>query len=80
MVAGFFLSDTYSMLPWTMFGLTAAISALPPDEPAKPQRPLRKPRVPERSTVYDGTPGAATRLGKSLRPGRRARPTAGGDT
>jgi O-antigen ligase len=83
MVAGFFLSDTYSMLPWTMFGLAAAISALPANEPARPERPerpLRKPRVPERSTVYEGTPRAATRLGRALRAGRRVRPKTGGDS
>lgn len=31
MVAAFFLSDAYSMLPWTIFGLVTAISALPND-------------------------------------------------
>lgn len=42
MVSGFFLSDAYSSLPWVIFGLTAAISALPMEEPRIPKPPHRK--------------------------------------
>lgn len=46
MVAAFFLSDAYSMLPWVISGLAAAISALPPNEPAaQPPSPRRGSRT-----------------------------------
>jgi O-antigen ligase len=42
MVSGFFLSDTYSMLPWIIFGLAAAISATPGEKSSEPKPSRRK--------------------------------------
>lgn len=74
MVSGFFLSDSYSILPWTIFGLTAAVSAIPVERPEESHPGPRKPRnLPQPKSSERSTPSAA-RLGKSTRAGRRAGP------
>ncbi len=77
MVSGFFLSDSYTMLPWTMFGLTAALSAVPVEQPeqlGQPKRRRPKLRTPARSRDSDGSTHSPNRLGKFLPIGRHARP------
>lgn len=77
MVAGFFLSDAYSMLPWVMFGLTAAMSALPPEPAAVPRQPVRKPRSPPKQDPVaepERVPRTWRDVGKLLLPGRFSRP------
>lgn len=69
MVAGFFLSDAYSMLPWVMFGLTAAISALPIAQPAQP-KPARKARKQDDVANPAHVPRTWRNVGKLLVPGR----------
>jgi O-antigen ligase len=74
MVAGFFLSDAYSMLPWVMFGLTAAISAPAIEQPAhaKPApAPLSKPDLPPKP---ERVPLTWRDVSRSLRPRRLPRP------
>ena len=66
MVSGFFLSDAYSMLPWVLFGLCAAVSALP-------LQPLESPKPPA-SVTRRLKASASPR--SPLRPRRsRAQPT-----
>lgn len=75
MVSGFFLSDAYSMLPWTMFGLTAALSAslVERAEPSSP--PAEVPRLPEQPEDLGQVPPDPSRPRSSLRSARHARPT-----
>jgi O-antigen ligase len=72
MVSGFFLSDAYSMLPWLVFGLAAAISAIPIERPAEPTPSRHKlanraPRSPSRNPYSTKRPG--------IQPPDRAPPT-----
>jgi O-antigen ligase len=74
MVAGFFLSDAYSMLPWVIFGLTAAVSALPVEQPAQPEPPPRKHRNPDHPNDPDRAPRTLSSVAGSPRTWRHVRP------
>jgi O-antigen ligase len=62
MVSGFFLSDAYSMLPWIIFGLAAAISAAPAVE----QRTQPRPPGELRDRDHPTAPGRAPRTGSNV--------------
>jgi O-antigen ligase len=72
MVAGFFLSDAYSMLPWVIFGLTAAITALPVQQPIQPKLLSQKPGSSDHPTERETS--APVRRGRSLRTWRQIPP------